>query len=326
MPTSHHSPCPERLQGQQLAERALSRYAHTRDGTATLICHSENLTYRIDTPRTRYALRIQRPGNHTPAALQSELSWIRALHAEGFPVAAPYQGDDGQWVQHLDETHDAILFTWIAGQHPQPSDDLPYTLRTLGELTARLHTHSQRWIRPAGFTRPQWTPATMTGPDGLWGDWRAAVHDVEDTYVIAEAVNKIHGDLAHYGQSPERFGLIHADLRLSNLLVHQQHVHIIDFDDCGEGWWLHDLAATLSFHEHHPDVRLWINHWCEGYALQRPLSCSDLDIVISLIMQRRVQLLAWSASHAGNDTVSALPADWHQHTVALCRRYLVNAI
>lgn len=325
MSTSQHSPCPERLQGQRLAECALKRYAQTRHGTATLICHSENLTYRIDTPKARFALRIQRPGNHTAAALHSELAWISALHTEGFPVAAPCQGDDGHRVQCLDETHHAILFTWLDGEHPQPGDGLPQTLYKLGELTARLHTHSQRWQRPDAFTRPRWTPSTMTGPDGLWGDWRVAVRAPKDAQVISEALTQVNYRLSDYGQSPERFGLIHADLRLSNVLVRHRQVQVIDFDDCGEGWWLHDLAATLSFHEHHPDLPLWVAQWCEGYAVHRSLSSVDLDIVISLIVQRRVQLLAWNASHTGNDTVSALPSDWYEHTVTLCRRYLANA-
>ncbi|WVM92198.1 phosphotransferase [Halopseudomonas pachastrellae] len=43
--------------------------------------------------------------------------------------------------------------------------------------------------------------------------------------------------------------MIHADLRLTNLLRHQQQTRVIDFDDCGQGWYLHDLAAALSFEE-----------------------------------------------------------------------------
>jgi hypothetical protein len=40
-----------------------------------------------------------------------------------------------------------------------------------------------------------------------------------------------------FGADHERFGLIHADLRLANLLVWQEKTRVIDFDDCGFGWW-----------------------------------------------------------------------------------------
>ena len=49
-----------------------------------------------------------------------------------------------------------------------------------------------------------------------------------------------------YGTDIDRFGLIHADMRLGNLLVDGERVTLLDFDDCGFGWFLYDLAASLS--------------------------------------------------------------------------------
>ena len=57
-----------------------------------------------------------------------------------------------------------------------------------------------------------------------------------------------------YGQSAERFGLVHADIRLANLLVDDGHVRVIDFDDCGFAWFMYDFATTVSFMEDHPRV------------------------------------------------------------------------
>jgi Ser/Thr protein kinase RdoA (MazF antagonist) len=51
---------------------------------------------------------------------------------------------------------------------------------------------------------------------------------------------------------PLVFGLIHADLRLANLMVDDQGLTAIDFDDCGFGWWVYDLASALSFIETDP--------------------------------------------------------------------------
>ena len=39
--------------------------------------------------------------------------------------------------------------------------------------------------------------------------------------------------LAAFGTGPARYGLIHADIRLANLLVDDGRVSVIDFDDCG---------------------------------------------------------------------------------------------
>ena len=52
------------------------------------------------------------------------------------------------------------------------------------------------------------------------------------------------------GQQPSRHvrtatGLIHADLHYENFLFHDGVARAIDFDDCGWGFYLYDVAVTL---------------------------------------------------------------------------------
>jgi len=49
--------------------------------------------------------------------------------------------------------------------------------------------------------------------------------------------------LARGGGRP---GLIHADLHLGNALFWSDEVRVIDFDDCGFGYWLYDIAFALK--------------------------------------------------------------------------------
>ena len=71
--------------------------------------------------------------------------------------------------------------------------------------------------------------------------------------------------LEAYGRGPSGFGLVHADIRLANLLVEGDHVRVIDFDDCGFSWFMYDFATTVSFIEDHPDVPELHEAWVEGY-------------------------------------------------------------
>ncbi len=41
---------------------------------------------------------------------------------------------------------------------------------------------------------------------------------------------------AFLGTGPQRYGLVHADTRLANLLVDGGRVSVIDFDDSGFSW------------------------------------------------------------------------------------------
>ncbi|ANF59088.1 phosphotransferase enzyme family protein [Halotalea alkalilenta] len=313
---------------ERLAQRALERYPPALRGSAALICLSENATLRIDTRSgSRYVLRLHRQGYHSPAAIESELAWLRALDEAGLEVPRPLDGVDGSALQLLELANGSIqpvvMFEWIEGDEPHPDEDLESSFIRLGELNARLHAHSRGWTPPAGFLRPRWDHAGTVGADALWGDWRCAPWlSAAGREVIEQCIVTISARLTDYGEGPQRFGLIHADPRLANLLIDGASTRIIDFDDCGHGWFLHDLASALSFHEHHPKARRWIDAWLEGYARIGRLEDDDLAALPSLIVQRRLQLLAWTGTRRGTDPVTALGPGWVAETEALCRRYL----
>ena len=84
------------------------------------------------------------------------------------------------------------------------------------------------------------------------------------------------GGLGSFGTGPERFGLIHADMRLANLIVGKGRIWLIDFDDCGFGWFLYDFATALSFIEDHPQVPKLKEAWIEGYTDFLPLSRGEI--------------------------------------------------
>lgn len=67
-----------------------------------------------------------------------------------------------------------------------------------------------------------------------------------------------------YGSGPQRFGLVHCDMRLANLLVDGDALTVIDFDDCGICWFAYDFAASVSFMEHDPRLGAFLAAWLEG--------------------------------------------------------------
>ncbi|BBG29401.1 phosphotransferase enzyme family protein [Zymobacter palmae] len=314
----------------QLAHCALQRYPFLRDGELQLICRSENATFCVQARGQRYALRLHRGHYHRKVAIESELLWLDALREEGISVPEALYDGEGERVQTLSlpggEQRHAVIFHWVAGEMPTHGID-PRAFEPLGQITARLHRHSQCWQKPAGFTRIRWDHASMIGAEGHWGHWcEAPGLRPSDRALMDEAVARIGVEMAAFGTSPARYGLIHADLRLTNLLLHQGETRVIDFDDCGMGWYLHDLAAAISFEEHHPNAPAWIEHWLTGYEREAHLDDDDLAVIPALVMQRRIQMTAWVASHAQTQMAQSLGSDWMHHTVRLCRRYLEEQV
>ncbi|WP_425053050.1 phosphotransferase enzyme family protein [Psychromarinibacter sp. S121] len=296
-------------------------------GDLRLLTISENATYLLEGLAGRTIFRVHRPGYHTEDEIRSELSWIEALRTAGVvetPAILPTR--DGARVlafDHGDEVRNVVAFAFADGIEPRPEDDLVPGFRTLGGISARLHGHVKGWEKPAGFVRKTWTFDTVAGDRPHWGPWQAALGlTTEGRAVLDRLAAALDARLTDWGTGPERFGLIHADLRLANLLVRDGGLTVIDFDDCGFGWFGFDFAAAVSFMEDAPAIPDLMAAWAEGYREVAPLGAADEAMLPTFVMLRRLQLTAWIASHAETPTAQEFGDGFTDGTVMLAERYL----
>jgi Ser/Thr protein kinase RdoA (MazF antagonist) len=307
----------------ELIRRALPHYGLPDDTPITLLNRSENETWRAGD----VVLRLHRQGYHTKPEIASELAWLTALQdLPGLNAVRPIPGAQG-WVTEIDGRF-LVAFARIDGVELQPGDDLLRWFAPLGEITARLHLQSRSWTLPKGFVRKRWDIETILGPKPHWGHWRHAQGmDRDGEALLQRSLDALSVRLHAYGTGPKTFGLIHADLRLANLMVHGDALAAIDFDDCGFGWWVYDLASALSFIETDPRLPDLISAWVEGYSRIAPLGTEDRAMIPSLILLRRVLLTAWLATRADSDTAQALGgATYTAGTLTLAERYLTDGL
>jgi Ser/Thr protein kinase RdoA (MazF antagonist) len=316
----------ERIQ-DRAAAAALPRFGVSPAATATLCNVSENHTYRVDDPETgrAYALRVHRPGYRTARQIESELEWVDALRADGaVDTCVAVTATAGERVVDVG-THNVVLFEWLPGAAPDPEGaDAVGGFRTLGAVSARMHAHARAWTAPAGFDRPAWDYHHTLGAGGHWGAWQDGLGIGPEEKALLDRLDAtIARRLEAYGQGPERFGLVHADIRLANLLVDAGHVRVIDFDDCGFAWFMYDFATAVSFMEDHPRVPELRDAWLDGYRSVAPLDAADEAEIDTLVMLRRLLLVAWIGSHHTFATEAAeLGAGFTAGTCALAEQYL----
>ena len=317
---------------QDLADRSLSHWEEASGSVAELVNLSENATYRIRSPgRPDYALRIHREGYNSINAIHSELAWMRALRVEaGVTTPEPIPDRGGRLVlteasPWLPRPRRMVLFRWIDGREPEATEDLAEPFQELGRITARLHRHAIGWPLPAGFERLTWNVETVFGSRPHWGDWRLGpgVDDAARAHLERAEAMMIRR-LEAFGTSRERYGLVHADLRLANLLLHEGNTRVIDFDDCGMMWRLYDLATALSFIEDHPQKAELIAAWLEGYERVRALDNADRLEIPTFILFRRMALLAWIGSHAETMLAQEQAPHFAAVTCALAEEYLAR--
>jgi Ser/Thr protein kinase RdoA (MazF antagonist) len=313
-----------------LAEAALPRWG--LEGAAlTMINHSENTTYRVDPAGggAPVILRVHRPGYHTHNGIRSELAWMRALQAEGgVPTPQAIAGRDGQDIQTvahplLATPRNCVLFEFIEGSEPRPEQELIALFKRLGEVTARTHLHSIGWRRPAFFERTVWDFEHSIGARPNWGSWTEGPDMTPARLpLLKRLVAAMERRLQRFGQAPERYGLVHADFRFANLLIDRGEIRVIDFDDCGLGWFLYDAGTAVSFFEHKPEVPALLDAWVEGYRRVRPLSKEEEAELPTFVMLRRMILFAWMGSRSETDLAKQEGPAYADGTCAMAEAYL----
>lgn len=320
----------ERL--RPVTTRALEEYGVAPDATVTLLNVSENATFAIDDPVTgeRTILRVHRHGYHDGVAIASELDWLAAVRDEAgvrTPKVLPSPGGEGVLAipekGRRDPRH-VVRFEFLPGSEPDESGaTLSASFEMLGAITARMHDHAERWHRPRSFTRFSWDYDGAFGTVARWGRWQdgMAIRPAEHA-VLGRLDTVLHRRLGRYGSGPHRYGLIHADLRLANLLEDDGDVAVIDFDDCGWGWYLYDFGTAVSFFEHDPRVPELTDAWARGYRTVRKLPAEDEAELPTFVLMRRLLLVAWIGSHSGTDLARGMGEEYTAQSCEIAEKYL----
>jgi Ser/Thr protein kinase RdoA (MazF antagonist) len=295
-----------------------------------LIAVSENATFRVSRGGVAaLVVRVHRPGYVGDLdAVRSELMWVESLLEEtDIRTPAPVRGSDGELVQSFpgagDTVWTAVAFEFVRGRILEDQVDASHFVE-IGRLTALLHTHSRAWVAPTGFRRFEWDLRDMVGPDARWGDWQSAELTLTEHGTLLRAEQTARQALAGMRREPGQWGLIHSDLRPSNIMVDGGELTVIDFDDCGYSWFLYDFASALTFYEHTTYAPEMAGNWLEGYRSVAPLTHQDLQRAAALSVMRRLTMLGWATTHRAD----ALPADlWAENvpgSVAVAERYLAD--
>ncbi|MGI9493231.1 MAG: phosphotransferase enzyme family protein [Geminicoccaceae bacterium] len=314
-----------------LAQDSLHLWDLPEGSTTMLINLSENATYRVDKPGFDQPdiLRVHREGYHSENAIGCELAWMKALREDaGVITPTGIAGKDGKLIQSheiegLRAPRHLVLFEFIEGIEPDENQDLILPFENLGEVSAKLHLHVLNWQLPDNFERLTWDFEHMLGGTPNWGDWREAPAMDPDTKAVLERLAAtIDRRLKAFGKGRERYGLVHADIRLANLLIVDDSTRVIDFDDCGFGWFLYDVATALSFIEDHPKVLDLVDAWVRGYKRIRDLPAEDEAEIPTFIMLRRMVLLAWIGSHGDTDLAKEQGPEFTKVSADLAETYL----
>jgi Ser/Thr protein kinase RdoA (MazF antagonist) len=115
----------------------------------------------------------------------------------------------------------------------------------------------------------------------------------DDADVVHDAIELVRETTTALAARRDAAGLIHGDLHQENVLFDDSSVGVIDFDDCGWGFFLYDLAVPLSEVSLRPAYPAMRDALLEAYARRRGLPDDAGTHVDAFIALRGLQILAW---------------------------------
>lgn len=261
----------------------------------------ENAVYEVILPDgTRAALRLHRVGYQTVQAIQSELWWMQALARGGLAVPMPIETVSGKLVSVGKRT--ATVIEWVPGdplgEAGKPLGGSPQErfaqFRTVGALVAGIHNATDSLTPPPGFTRHAWDVEGLLGERPFWGRfWENPTLSGPERDLVMAAREMARDRLLEFSATGGDYGLIHADVLRENVLFSGETVSIIDFDDCGFGFRLYDLATLASQNEDEPEYEVLMAAATEGYRSERALADADIALIPLFLMLRRFASCGW---------------------------------
>ena len=271
----------------------------------TMAAQSENIVYHlISDDGKEYAVRVHRPGYHTLEELNSEHLWTSALHQAGVHVPGVCRTKTGEYYQPI--FHKGIqlqvgVVEWLNGKllksvfEQEPGERyLKKQLGNLGRLAAQMHNQASNWMVPEGFVRHRLDADGLMGEDPLLGPfWILPELSPAQRKLFSDLRINIFKRLKDLGEDRDHFSMIHADLHRGNLMVTDNGLHAIDFDDACFGWHLYDLSLELFRYHDHADLLNLRAALINGYHEERSLSDDDVALFPLFALVRSLVYLGW---------------------------------
>jgi Ser/Thr protein kinase RdoA (MazF antagonist) len=325
---------------RQLAGAALDAYG-LRGARLTFLRYFANITYRVDVPGpvplqdssspylpNRYLLRVLL-SNHWEYA-KGEMTWLRALSREAaLPVPEPVPTPTGELLTRITTPgvpggRIVSLMRWVDGRR-RTTKLRPRHFRAWGRLVARLHAFAAGWQPPEGFERFVWDWEGLLGGRGFGHTVEELVgsmpeHLQEPFQMVSSETRTVMESL---GRGPDAYGIVHGDMYPDNVLFKAGEVFPIDFEDCGFGYWLWDIAVALS---QQPWTESWYRQrdaFLEGYAQIHMLPESQLGHLDLFMAADYATGVLWASSFIQDDPARRAEHEaWRDENGVMLLRYL----
>jgi Ser/Thr protein kinase RdoA (MazF antagonist) len=248
--------------------------------TCRLLRAAINHAYLVTDGMQKYVFRIYSLNWRSEKEIAEEIRLLQLLKENDIPVSYAIPDPQGNCIHQIPAPEGirlGVLFSYAKGEKTlNYSEALHYKL---GVIMARMHQVTMG----QSLERVRYTPQVL-----LTDSFELIKQYIS---VDTEEMQWMHGVqrylLRQYYNAPAhllRKGVVHLDIWFDNLNIHNnEEVTIFDFDFCGNGWQVHDLAyyiLQIYNTEREPGMyELKLDHFLKGYESITPIPEAEKALI-----------------------------------------------
>jgi Ser/Thr protein kinase RdoA (MazF antagonist) len=268
------------LSATHLATFLQQQYGLGEGTTCRLLRAAINHAYLVTDGAQKYVFRVYSYNWRTELEITEEIGLLQLLKENGLPVSYALPDPQGNFIQQIPAPEGmrmAVLFSYAKGEKVlNYSAELHYKL---GEIMARMHTVTH----DLPFNRVQYTPKVLL-TDSFELIKQYISEDTEEMQWMKQARRYLLTQFHKTMPSLLRYGVVHLDIWFDNLNIHNnQDITLFDFDFCGTGWLLLDIAyyQLQLFHtEKEPgQYEIKLNSFLKGYESITPIYKEEKELL-----------------------------------------------
>lgn len=275
----------------EIARNAITKY-NFQSPKLKFLKHLENTTFKLSSEQGDFLLRVYCGTQNTVQDIESEAKIIEYLiSCNSYTYQKPIYNNSDNFVsigEALGISRPVSILSWVDSPVVGNQFNDIGLFERLGRLLADIHNKLADWQKPIDFHRPTFNTETLIGKNGAFGYANSGYKyfDSETVRLFESVYQRLIDFEAVNSKETNIFGLIHGDLHLNNVIINQNSLIPIDFDDSGYGYYIYDLAVILANYSHMEEYYQIKANLIKGYKTIRKISI-DIENQLSLFIAAR---------------------------------------
>ena len=268
------------LSPEPLANFIRKKYNISRNATGSVLRTGINHTYLVSDEGKKQVFRVYSYAWRTRAEIHEEVTLLNFLKENDVPVSYPLPDTVGGYIQEINAPEGlryGVLFSYAAGDKIRIlTENHCYRI---GQLMAQFHTLSaDKTLDRIEYNAKSLTQLPYQYMKKLFPE------PSEEMQFIKRASEHVASVFQQPDAPALRYGVVHLDMWYDNMNIDADStITVFDFDFCGNGWLLLDIAYwVMQLFHIEPDketFRSKLASFYRGYEEMAPINEKEKELL-----------------------------------------------